>query len=83
MQGETVVSRVHPIGFEPITFGSVDLVCFPYALLMLAKAPVFRGFCFYQGSTTLPPALVFAHLWGDKWGELTQGLTAGSRLSAA
>ncbi len=34
-------------------FGSVDDKWFPNALLMLAKAPVFRGFCFALTSTEL------------------------------
>src|SRR5712691_4139085 len=39
----TLVSKAHPAGLEPATFGSVDLTCFPNAFLMLEKAPGFQG----------------------------------------
>ncbi|KAA1258618.1 site-specific tyrosine recombinase XerC [Rubripirellula obstinata] len=37
---------VHPRGFEPLTFGSVDTQSFPFAFRMLTKTPLFAGFSF-------------------------------------
>ena len=40
------MSEVHPRGFEPLTFGSVDQTSFPFAFRMLVKTPLFAGFSF-------------------------------------
>ena len=49
--------------------GLLNLDTFPFALRMLVEPWFFRGFFFVHASTCLAESLVFAHLWGDKWGE--------------